>query len=221
MVSLDGARRQLALHGEQLLHETLQALRAARKNLETIEGVSLVDSALAGRPGVAGRDPLRLVVDVRGTGRTGYEVAEALRQAYDVHPELATQATVVFIVGLGESAATLERLAGDIEETIGRIRRPGTTTEVAEPASSFHNEMVILPRDAFLGEADLVSVERAIGRVSCESIAGYPPGIPSLLPGERISGETVDYLRALIASGARLHGASDPNFQKINVLREG
>jgi arginine/lysine/ornithine decarboxylase len=221
MVSLDGARRQLALHGEQLLHETLQALRAARKNLETIEGVSLVDSALAGRPGVAGHDPLRLVVDVRGTGRTGYEVAEALRQAYDVHPELATQATVVFIVGLGESAATLERLAGDIEETIGRIRRPGTTTEVAEPASSFHNEMVILPRDAFLGEADLVSVERAIGRVSCESIAGYPPGIPSLLPGERISGETVDYLRALIASGARLHGASDPNFQKINVLREG
>jgi len=81
--------------------------------------------------------------------------------------------------------------------------------------------MVIPPRDAFLGEADLVSVERAIGRVSCESIAGYPPGIPSLLPGERISGETVDYLRVLIASGARLHGASAPNFQKINVLREG
>jgi arginine/lysine/ornithine decarboxylase len=221
MASLDGARRQLALHGEQLLHETLQALRAARQKLQTIEGISLVDSALVGRPGVAGHDPLRLVVDVRGTGRTGYELAEALRQAYDVHPELATQATVVFIVGLGESAATLGRLAGDIEETVGRIRRPGRTTEVAEPVSSFHNEMALPPRDAFLGEAELVAVERAIGRVSCESIAGYPPGIPSLLPGERISEETVAYLRALTASGARLHGASDPNFQTINVLREG
>ena len=80
MASLDGARRQLALHGEQLLHETLQALRAARTKLQTIEGISLVDSALVGRPGVAGHDPLRLVVDVRGTGRTGYELAEALRR---------------------------------------------------------------------------------------------------------------------------------------------
>jgi arginine decarboxylase len=87
--------------------------------------------------------------------------------------------------------------------------------------SSFHNEMALPPRDAFLGEAELVAVDRAIGRVSCESIAGYPPGIPSLLPGERISEETVAYLRALTASGARLHGASDPNFQTINVLREG
>jgi len=220
MASLDGTRRQLALHGEQLLHETLQALRVARAKIEEIEEIALVDSAFAGRPGVAGHDPLRLVVDVRGTGCTGYEVADALRQAYDVHPELATHATVVFIVGLGESASTLERLAGDIEETVKRIRRPGRTTEVAEPVSSLYNEMAVPPRDAFLGEAELVAVDHAIGRISCESIAGYPPGIPSLLPGERISDETVAYLRALTASGARLHGASDPAFKTINVLRE-
>jgi arginine decarboxylase len=86
--------------------------------------------------------------------------------------------------------------------------------------SSLHNEMAVPPRDAFLGEAELVAVEHAIGRVSCESIAGYPPGIPSLLPGERISDETIAYLRALTASGARLHGASDPTLKTINVLRE-
>ena len=60
----------------------------------------------------------------------------------------------------------------------------------------------------------------AVGRISCESIAGYPPGIPALLPGERISAATVDYLRELVATGARLHGASDPRFEHITVLVE-
>ncbi len=65
---------------------------------------------------------------------------------------------------------------------------------------------------------ELVEVDAAVGRVSCESIASYPPGVPALLPGERISPETVAYLRELAASGARLHGASDPAFASIGVL---
>ncbi len=64
----------------------------------------------------------------------------------------------------------------------------------------------------------MVAVDAAVGRVSCESIAGYPPGIPALLPGERITDETVAYLRELHASGARLHGASDPAFATIHVM---
>jgi arginine decarboxylase len=65
-----------------------------------------------------------------------------------------------------------------------------------------------------------VPVESAVGRISCESMASYPPGIPALLPGERIVAETVAYLSELAAGGARLHGASDPAFRTINVLRE-
>ena len=63
-------------------------------------------------------------------------------------------------------------------------------------------------------------MEQAIGRVCCESIAGYPPGIPLLLPGERLTGTTVDYLHELVRAGARLHGASDPRFATVFVLRE-
>ena len=105
LASLDGARRQMALHGEQLLHETLQAIEECREKLKTIASIGLVDGRFVGRPGIAGYDPLRIVADVRETaGRTGYEVAEALRRSYDVNPELATQATIVFLVGLGERA---------------------------------------------------------------------------------------------------------------------
>src|SRR5919197_3747111 len=220
IASLDGARRQLKLHGEQLLHETLEAIAVARAKLETIPGIALVDASLVGRMGVAGYDPLRIVVDVRGTGRTGYEIADALRRSYDVHLELPTQATLVFVVGLGESVAALRRLAGDIEETVKRVARPGTTAAIVGPTATLRNEVAVAPREAFLGETEQLAGDDAVGRISCEAIASYPPGVPALLPGERISADTVAYLRELAAGGARLHGASDPQFRTINVLRD-
>ena len=63
-------------------------------------------------------------------------------------------------------------------------------------------------------------MDAAPGRISCESIASYPPGVPALLPGESISAETIAYLRRLADTGARLHGASDPAFRTVNVLKE-
>lgn len=218
MASLDSARRQLAMHGEQLLHETLEAIDVARAKLSTIDGIALVDGSMVGRMGVAGYDPLRIVLDVRGTGRTGYEISDELRRAYDVHVELPMQSTIVLVVGLGESAATLRRVAGDVEEVVKRLWAPGSSAAIVPPAASLGYEVAIPPRDAFLGAAETVPVDEAVGRISCESIASYPPGVPALLPGERISAETVDYLRQLAASGARLHGASDPAFETINVL---
>ncbi|HVH23915.1 MAG TPA: DegT/DnrJ/EryC1/StrS family aminotransferase [Pseudonocardia sp.] len=219
MASLDSARRQLALHGEQLLHETLEAIDVAREKLQTIEGIGLVDASMIGRKGVAGYDPLRIVLDVRGTGRTGYEIADELRRSYDVHVELPMQATVVLVVGLGESVANLRRVAGDVEEVVKRLWEPGATAPIVPPAASLGYEVAVPPREAFLGEAEQVVVDDAPGRISCESIASYPPGVPALLPGERISADTIDYLRKLADSGARLHGASDPAFRTINVLR--
>jgi arginine decarboxylase len=218
MASLDASRRQLAVHGEALIHETLAAVHRTRAKLETIPGIALVGPEQVGRPGVADWDPLRIVIDVRGLGRTGYEMSEALRQSYDVQPELATQATMVLIVGIAEDPKALERVAGDIDETAKRIVRPGETQPVIAPPASRQQQMTVSPRDAFLGEAEVVAVEAAVGRISCESIAGYPPGIPALLPGEEITAETVAYLRELVASGARLHGASDPQFGRVTVL---
>jgi lysine decarboxylase len=217
--SLDAARRQLAVHGEALLHETIAAIRRVREKLAAVPGLALIGPERVGRLGVAGWDPLRIVLDVRGTGRSGYEVAEALRHTYDVHPELATHATVVLLAGMAEDPAVLERMAGDVDETIKRIAGPGASQALVRAPGALENEMVVAPRDAFLGAAELVPVDAAVGRVSCESIAGYPPGIPALLPGERVTAETVSYLRELVASGARLHGASDPSFATIHVLR--
>jgi arginine/lysine/ornithine decarboxylase len=110
------------------------------------------------------------------------------------------------------------RVGGDIEETVKRIATAGASEAIQRPLSTLRYDVAVPPRDAFLGDTEIVAVDDAVGRISCESIAGYPPGIPALLPGERITAELVAYLRELRVAGARLHGASDPDFATINVL---
>jgi arginine decarboxylase len=81
-------------------------------------------------------------------------------------------------------------------------------------------DALVAPRDAFLGPSKAVPVRQAVGRISCEAIAGYPPGVPTLLPGERITAEVVEYLRRITEAGARLHGAADATFATIRVVAE-
>jgi arginine/lysine/ornithine decarboxylase len=123
---------------------------------------------------------------------------------------------------MGQPEADLVRVGGDIDEAVKRIAGPpgrAPTDAVTRPSTALRYEVASAPRDAFLGAAETVAVDDAIGRISCESIAGYPPGIPALLPGERVTAEVVAYLREISGAGARLHGASDPAVRTINVLR--
>ncbi len=218
LASLDSARRQLAAHGEALLDRTIAASARAREAIEAIPGIDIVGEDLVGRPGIAGWDPLRIVIDVRRTGSTGYELAAELRAAYDIYIELATHATLVLVLGLGQPVEPLERFAHDFAETVRMLSRPGESNAIASPNVSLEHQSVVPIREAFLGDGETVPVDEAIGRISCESIAGYPPGVPTLLPGERVTAEVVSYLRALTAAGARLHGAADPSFTTVRVL---
>jgi len=220
LASLDAARRQIAVHGEALLDRTLAGAARVWEAVDALPGCQVVGEALVGRPGVAAWDPLRIVIDVRGTGRTGYEFASALRASYDIHVELATHATIVLVLGVAQPPDALERFAHDFAETLRRLERTGSAEALVRPVAALRNETVVAPREAFLGETEVVAVDDAVGRVSSEAIAGYPPGIPALLPGERITSELIAYLRDLVAAGARLHGASDPELRTMNVLRD-
>ena len=229
MASLDAARRQLAVHGELLLDRTIQVAARAREAIEQIPGCAIVGEQWVGRPGIADWDPLRIVIDVRGAGLTGYEVASALRASYDIHVELATHSTVVLVLGIGQPVEQLDRVAHDLAETVKRITpsdAPGSGRARPDPGSSVLNlppaelgpDPAVPPREAFLGPSEAVPVEQAVGRISTEAIAGYPPGVPTLLPGERVTADVVRYLQALVGAGARLHGAADPSFRTLRVL---
>lgn len=220
MASLDAARRRLAVHGESLLARTLAAGARAREAVAAAPGCALVGEDFVGRLGVTAADPLRIVIDVRDTGCTGYQVAAELRATSDLHVELATDTTVLLVLGIEQPAEPLELFAHDFAETVRRMPGAERAEAPVQPPAAPANQTVLSPREAFLGPSRVVPISEAVGEVSCESIAGYPPGIPALLPGERISAEVIGYLHDLAAAGARLYGASDPAFETIEVVAE-
>ena len=226
MLSLDGARRQLVLHGEALLASTIAASRRTAEAIDEIPGCRVVGDEEIGRPGVAGRDPLRIVIDVRGTGATGYEMAAALRSNFDTQVELATQATIVLVLGIDEPPRELERFIHDLSWHRRRgWSSPGETEEVTLATGTFENEVVMPPRDAFLGESTSSRSTTSIGRVSAEAIAGYPPGIPVLLPGraDHRRGDRVPALaegrRRAPARRQRPRLQDDPRAQAVSRVR--
>lgn len=217
--SLDAARRHAAVHGAELLEETLAAVAATRAAVAAIPGLAVLDASLVGQPGIAGWDPLRLSIDVRETGATGYELAHSIFYSHGIDFELYSENIVVAIFGLGEPAgAAGERLVTALREAVPKLESAGAAQEKLAPPPPW-GELVMTPREAFLGPQEVIAFEQAAGRVAAEGLAAYPPGIPNVLPGERLSAETLDYIRESVAHGGYVRGGSDRQLKTLRVAR--
>jgi arginine decarboxylase len=219
--SLDAARRQAAVHGRELLSETMAALATARAQIRAIEGLDVLDDRLAGRPGVFAYDPLRLAVDVRGVAATGYELAPLLREIGDINLELYAQNVLVAVFGMGERGSPeASRLVESLREAVRRVglNPGGVTASFAAPPP--WGELTMTPREAYLGNQEVVPAAEAVGRIAAESLATYPPGIPNVLPGERLSAETLAYVQRTLEVGGSVRGASDRLLRTVRVVVE-
>jgi arginine decarboxylase len=216
--SLDAARRQAAIHGEELLGETLEAIRRTREQIVQIPGLGVLDESMVGRAGIAGWDPMRLSIDVRGTGSTGYRLSKKLFYSHGIDLELYSENVVVGLFGLGEPAATTgERLVAALRAAVGELSaEPGEPQEKLAPPPPW-GELVMTPREAYLGPQEVVPFEEAAGRIAAEGLAAYPPGIPNVLPGERLTAETLAYIRESIAHGGYVRGGSDRELKTLRV----
>jgi arginine decarboxylase len=220
--SLDAARRQAAVHGQELLTETLASLADTRERIRAIDGLEVLDERLAGRDSVAAWDPLRLSVDVRGTGATGHRIAELMLERDDVVLELFSENVVVAVFGMGERAAPgAERLVEGLRHAVAAIGPADVEDRrtFAEPPP--WGPLELAPRDAFLGAQEVVPFEQAEGRIAAESLAAYPPGVPNVLPGERLTAPTLAYIADSLAHGGLVRGASDRTLGTIRVVQEG
>jgi lysine decarboxylase len=162
---------------------------------------------------------MRVVIDVRETGASGHEVAAALARRFNTHVELATHAVIVLVLGVNEPPAPLARFAEQLAAVVDDLPS-GAAGGVARAPAPLAGEPALSPREAWLAESERVDIKAAVGRISAEAIAGYPPGIPTLLPGERVTDAIVAYLRELVQVGVKLHGASDPHFETLAVVVE-
>ncbi|MBS1678266.1 MAG: PLP-dependent transferase [Actinobacteria bacterium] len=218
LASLDAARRQLVVRGSQLLGDVIAAAGRLRDRIEQIPGCEVLDRSWSGSD-VAAWDPLRIVVDVRGTGISAEAITARLRRR-DVVPEFHTQTSIVLVIPLGLTPAAAEGVADALGAAVAE--GPGRVEAKQSPVAGIPatgGAPPISPREAFLGTHEVVAREAAVGRLSAEAISAYPPGIPTLLPGEKITAEALEHLLSLHAAGLRLHGASDPELRTLLVTR--
>jgi arginine decarboxylase len=219
--SLDAARRQAAVRGAELLAETIAGVERARDAIRRIPGLDVLDERLIGRPGVHDWDPLRLAVDVRDTGSTGTRIGTLMRELDDVHMELVSENVIVAVFGAGEDAgASAERLVAGLRhavETLGA--EEGLPKRPFTPPPPW-GALEMPPRSAFFGPQEVIPFGEAVGRIAAESLAAYPPGIPNVLPGERLTRETVDYINEVVEHGGWVRGAVDRSLKTIRVVVE-
>jgi arginine decarboxylase len=219
--SLDVARMHMATEGEGLLEAAIVLAEEARASFNEHPRLSCIDKGLVGRYGVEAIDPTRLCVNVVGTGHTGYEVDRILIDAFDVAVEMSDFANVLANVTIGHDREAVERLAYALLTVADKLDDP------APPAAGFLEsglmhmpEQVLSPTEAFHARAQRVPLAAAAGRVAAEMAASYPPGIPAVVPGERLTPELVEYLSLQVQAGCRIVGPRDPALETIEVVCE-
>lgn len=218
--SLDASRRQMVLDGRRLLDTTLDHAARLRGALAGIDGLEVLTPEIVADRRGAGFDPTRIIVDVHGLGLTGYEAEHRLRHEHGVYVEMSDLLSVMLLVTLGDDDASIERAIGGFR-SLTALRKPPRHAVAARSSGDllFGHLAELTPRQAFMAAAEVVPVARAAGRVSAESITPYPPGIPLVAPGERLTPDIIDYLRAGIEEGMYVSGLADTSFAFVRVVR--
>lgn len=214
LASLDIARSGLALGGEAIAR-SIRSADLLRDRIRAHPSLSVVSDGYATFPDIVSHDPLHVSIDVSALGRSGLEVRNTLMTDFHIELEIATDSCVVGIVGPGHEVdadrliAALESVATDSPSTFARESRD-------LPAVS---RRAMPMRHAFFAASEVVSATDAVGRISADTVAAYPPGIPNLVPGEVITAEIVDFLKHTANQpGGWVRGALSPQIDQFRVV---
>ncbi len=222
MASIDLARLQMAMHGHAMLEATLDRARSAAARLAAIPGLTVLrPEHLAGAgTGLHQLDETKLLIGTAGLAADARDVVARLNRVHGVQPELSGSGHVLCITTIGNTDADIDRLVKGFDEVAGHCgrRAAGARAGVVADLLAVRPETVLSPREAFFAVEESVPVARASGRVAAEAITPYPPGIPLVMPGERLDAEVLELLTVLRDAGNPI-SASDPTMESVKVVR--
>lgn len=224
LASLDAARQQMALYGEELMAKTLRLADEARNRLSQIPCLAVLQMT-AKTPGFVALDKTRLTITVSDLGITGFEADKVLHQELGITAELPSFEHLTFIISLGNTAADIEQLVAGFTDLAQRTIRVSQKSEVKSqnqfqiPNFEFRiPSSPVTPREAFFAATETLPLQQTRDRISAELVCPYPPGIPVLMPGEVISSEALEYLQQIQAWGGYITGCSDPSLSQLKVV---
>ncbi|MFH9613564.1 aminotransferase class I/II-fold pyridoxal phosphate-dependent enzyme [Streptomyces pratensis] len=219
---IDGWRRQMALDGHDLLSRALDLTATVRGHIEEIEGMHVNGRDDFCGPGAAAEfDPLPVIIDISAMGTTGYRAADWLRRHHHVDMHLVDHRRISAQFTHADDEDTAERLLTALRDLAGHVHtlHPAPQVDVPTPAE-LRPDQVLLPRDAYFARTQDVPAEKAVGRIAAEMLTPYPPGIPAVLPGERITEPLLRYLRSGVEAGMNVPDPADPTLGTIRICSD-
>ncbi len=216
--SLDISRRNLALRGREAFGKVVELAEYAREEINAIGGYYAFSRELINGDSIFDFDVTKLSVNTLDVGLAGIEVYDLLRDEYDIQIEFGDLGNILAYLSIGDRPREVERLVSALSEVrrrFGKSRAGLMRQEYIDP------EVAVSPQDAFYARKESLPIANTAGRVCSEFVMCYPPGIPILAPGERITKEILDYIRYAKAKGCSMTGPEDPDIRRLNVLKEG
>lgn len=217
MTSLDTARKNLSLNGKEIFDKTINFAEYSRTEINKLGGYYAYSKELIDGDAVYDFDTTKLSVYTKNIGLAGIEVYDILRDDYNIQIEFGDLGNILAIISAGDRGLEIERLISSLAE-IKRLYSKNTTGMFEYDYIS--PNVVLPPQKAFYAPKKMISIKESSGYISGEFVMAYPPGIPIVAPGERMTKEIIDYIMYAKDKGCLLTGTEDMNVENINIVYE-
>jgi len=215
LASIDGCRALLQTRGDELTGQLLSHVAAFKEAVQ-----ANFDSTIFLNPAdfPTGRfDPVKIVLRANILGVSGVDVEREL-QKVNIRVEMADQDAIVFLATLADNAEDFKILENALVRILKALQGPARTTQTSLSWSVVPTVAMSI-RDAYFADTEFVSAKDAVGRISADLIAPYPPGVAVVAPGELLTAQIVDGLATTQKAGVRIAYASDPTLATYRVTR--
>lgn len=215
MTSLDIARKNLSINGLDMFRKTVEFAEYARGEINKLGGYYAFSEELINGDTVYAFDKTKLSIHTRKIGLAGIEVYDLLRDEYGIQIEFGDIGNVLAIISSGDRALEIERLISALSE-IKRVYEK-------DPAGVFDHEYIspiveMAPQKAFYSPKRAIPIQESTGKLCGEFIMCYPPGIPILAPGEKITDDIINYILYAKEKGCLLTGPEDMKIEQVNIV---
>ncbi len=217
LASLDITRKNLALRGKEDFARVNRIAEYARTEINRGGGFYAYSKELINGDSIYDFDPTKLTVFTLDIGLAGIEVYDLLRDEYDIQIELGDIGNVLAYISIGDRMSDTERLLSALYD----IRRRYSKDKSGMFDHEYINPVVVMsPQEAFYAEKEeMIPIRETNGRICTEFVMCYPPGIPILAPGEKITQEIIDYILYAKEKGCSITGPEDAMIERLNVIK--
>ncbi len=213
--SLDIARKNLSLNGKSMFDKTIDFATYAREEINKLGGYYAFGEELINGDTIYAFDTTKLSIHTRNIGLAGIEVYDLLRDDYGIQIEFGDIGNILAVISSGDRNLEIERLISALSE----IKRLHEKDKAGMFDHEYINPQIVMgPQEAFYSKKRQVPIYQSKGQICGEFVMCYPPGIPILAPGERITEDILNHIAYAKEKGCFMTGTQDMKIENINIV---